>query len=206
MRFFYSLSYILIIGLGIFFKDDYIALLSAVFGLTCTIFSGHGKYKAHIFGFLASLLYSYLAFQEGIIASFILYLFYYTPMYVLGFFNWKKNTIEKEVEKTSLGFLKYAIFACIISLFCAFLTINTDTHPYFDGFIVVYSCFGMYLTVKRAIEQWIFWSIANILSLIMWSILVINGASAVSVIIHWFIYLVLGIVFYLRWKNRMAKS
>lgn len=206
MKIFYFISYILIFACAYIFHDSMISLLCALLGLTYTIMAGCGKYRAHIFGFLASLLYAILAYQKGIIASFILYSFYYVPMYAIGFFNWRKNTFSNEVRKVSLGLVKFILPAFILSFFVSYLMKNYDTHPYFDSFIVVFSCFAMYLAVRRALEQWVFWSVVNILSVFMWCVMFYEGEKAASIIVHWVIYLVLGIYYYTKWRKSIKTT
>ena len=62
----------------------------------------------------------------------------------------------------------------------------------------------MYLTVKRAIEQWIVWIIVNGLTAIMWINIVINGEKAYSTVVMWVMYLILAIYFYREWKNEVV--
>ena len=76
-----------------------------------------------------------------------------------------------------------------------------DNHPILDSITTVFSIGGMYLTVKRAIEQWLLWIVVNLLSLIMWVNIVFSGTKAYSTVTMWFIYLILAIYFYKTWKK-----
>ena len=72
-----------------------------------------------------------------------------------------------------------------------------DTHPLLDSITTVFSVGGMYLTVRRAIEQWIFWMGVNTLSLFMWIHVTMNGVKAYSTVIMWAVYLFLAFYFYI---------
>ena len=61
----------------------------------------------------------------------------------------------------------------------------------------------MYLTVRRAIEQWIFWLIVNLLSFLMWLDLALQGERVISTVIMWGVYLILAIYFYINWKKEL---
>ena len=64
----------------------------------------------------------------------------------------------------------------------------------------------MYLTVRRAIEQWIVWMIVNALSSIMWISIVMNGEKAYSTVIMWVTYFVLAIYFYAKWRKEIKEG
>ena len=64
----------------------------------------------------------------------------------------------------------------------------------------------MYLTVKRAIEQWIIWMVVNGLSILMWLNLVISGSKAYSTVLMWTVYFILAVYFYVVWKKEMSNT
>ena len=59
------------------------------------------------------------------------------------------------------------------------------------------------MTVRRAIEQWICWTVVNALYLILWTQLALSGERVYSMIIKWAIYLFLAVYFYLEWKREI---
>ena len=81
-----------------------------------------------------------------------------------------------------------------------------DAHPILDSITTVFSLGGMYLTVRRAIEQWIFWMGVNALSLAMWIDVAMDGARIFSTIIMWAVYLFLAVYFYIEWKKEISSS
>ena len=78
-----------------------------------------------------------------------------------------------------------------------------DSHPLLDSITTGLSIGGMYLTVRRAIEQWIFWLIVNLFSLFMWISVAFSGAKVYSTIAMWGVYVFLAIYFYLQWKKEI---
>ena len=81
-----------------------------------------------------------------------------------------------------------------------------DTHPLLDSVTTVFSIGGMYLTVRRAVEQWIFWMVVNTLSLAMWINVAMNGARVYSTIAMWAVYLFLAIYFYREWYKEIGNT
>ena len=195
---------------SVILKDSPIAVISAVCGILYTVIAGKGRRSCYIFGLAGSGCYSYLAFHNALYGNLALYLFYYIPMEIAGFFSWgnhlKKN--KSEIIKTKLS-LKRRIVLSLISITGSLITIiilwfMNDKAPISDGITAFLSIVGMYLTVKRCIEQWIIWMIVNALSLFMWLFLVIQGAKTFSTVIMWAVYLALSFYFYAEWKKEIA--
>lgn len=189
------------------FKDNPAAVISAFFGITYTILAGKGNPVCYLFGVTGSSFYGYLAFHNALWGNLLLYMGYYVPMQILGFFQWRKHlqTDKYEIIKTSLS-KKHLIFTTITTLILSAVLILVliyfnDKSPYIDGFTTILSITGMYLTVKRCIEQWLVWMIVNGLSLIMWMGLIINGVKAYSTVIMWAVYFILAIYFYISWRR-----
>lgn len=211
-----------IIGLAIVFsiiiinalivKDSIIAVISAVCGILYSTIAGKGKVSCYFFGLMGACCYSWLSFDNKLWGNLILYMCYYFPMQVLGIFEWKKHLKQttKEIVKIQMS-TKQALQMAILAFVCCSIAIILikyfkGSSPFFDGITTVLSVFGMYLTVKRSIEQWIIWMIVNGLSTIMWLNLVLNGAKTYATLIMWFVYFILAIYFYINWKKELKEQ
>ena len=202
-----------IIGVNAFIlKDSFAAVVNAVCGILYTIIAGKGKISCYFFGLTGSTSYVYLAFMNTLWGNMCLYLLYYIPMQILGIFRWKKH-LKKEsgdIIKIRLNagerckLVLAGILGSIISIII--LSYLNDKSPLIDGITTFLSILGMYLTVRRAIEQWIIWMIVNGLSFIMWVNLIINGTKAYSTVIMWGVYFILAIYFYRQWKKEIDKA
>ena len=131
-------------------------------------------------------------------------------MQILGIFKWKQHLKQesKEIVKIKLN-LKEQIIISIIGIIGSIITILilhyfNDKSPIIDGITTFLSILGMYLTVRRAIEQWIVWTIVNGLSFIMWLDLVLfAGTKAYSTVLMWAVYFILAIYFFFEWKKEI---
>lgn len=195
-----------------YLKDSIAAVISAVFGILYTTIAGKGKISCYFFGLIGTSFYSYLSLKNSLYGNLLLYMGYYLPMQVVGIFEWKKHlkSSTKEIVKTSLN-PKQAFWLAFITIFvCAVVIIVLayfkDSSPVFDGITTVLSVLGMYLTVKRCIEQWIVWMIVNGLSSLMWLNLIMHGAKAYSTLLMWLVYLVLAVYFFFVWKKEMCEK
>ncbi len=201
--------YLLLIINAVFLKDSPIAFLSAFFGITYTVMAGKGNPVCYLFGISGSSFYCWLAFHNALWGNLILYMGYYIPMQVIGFFRWRKNLKEGKYEiiKTSMS-AKQALLTLSVTLFFSFvltgvLILLNDKSPFIDGITTVFSIAGMYLTVKRCIEQWIVWMLVNGLSLIMWLKIALEGERVYSTVIMWGVYLFLAVYFYIIWRKEI---
>lgn len=190
-------------------NDSFPAVISAVCGITYTFLAGKGLPVCYIFGVTGSSFYGFLAFQNALWGNLLLYVAYYIPMQILGYFRWNKNLQKDkpEIIKIVLPIKELLFLLIVLSILSVFvfciLTHFKDAHPILDSITTVFSIGGMYLTVRRAIEQWIFWMGVNALSLAMWINVALSGARVYSTIIMWAVYLFLAVYFYIEWRKEL---
>ena len=197
---------------AIIVKDNPIAVISAFCGILYTIIAGKGKISCYFFGLSGSWCYVWLSFLNSLWGNMLLYLCYYIPMQILGIFKWKKHLKKdtKEIVKTRLSnknrvtLLFIGVLGSIIT--SIILHYFHDKSPIADGITTFLSVLGMYLTVRRAIEQWVVWMIVNGISALMWINLVLHGTKTYSTVIMWVVYFVLAIYFYFEWKKVLNKN
>ena len=190
--------------------DSIPALISALCGITYTFLAGKGLPVCYIFGLTGSAFYGFLSLNNHLWGNLLLYAGYYIPMQILGYFRWNKNlhADKQEIIKIRLPLRELTVLIIILSVLCILvwqiLLKIGDFHPILDSITTVLSIGGMYLTVRRAIEQWIFWFIVNLLSMIMWISVAFSGVRVYSTIIMWAVYLSLSIYFYFCWHKELS--
>ena len=192
---------------AIIVKDNLIAVISAFCGILYTIIAGKGKISCYFFGLSGSWCYVWLSLTNALWGNMLLYLCYYIPMQILGIFKWKKHlkTDTKEIikirlsQKDRIKLIILGILGSIITSLILFFC--QDKSPIADGITTFLSILGMYLTVRRAIEQWFIWMIVNGISVAMWLNLVLHGAKTYSTVIMWGVYFILAVYFYFEWKK-----
>jgi len=206
---FFPLSILFIICVSLFKNDSIIALLASVCGVTYTIFAGKGRILCYIFGIIATLCYSYCAYKSAFWGNFALNIFYYLPASFIGVFLWKKHLKKdkNEIIKTKLSPKSRILLFSLTLIFTIFMFFYLqkikDSSPFFDSFTTIFSILGMFLTVKRCIEQWYVWFFVNILSAIMWFSAYLNGIDCLSIVFKWLIYAVLAVYFYFKWEKEV---
>lgn len=206
------LIYSILIINAIILKDSLTALISAFCGITYTIMAGKGNPFCYFIGILGSGFYAYLSFKNALWGNLLLYLGYYIPMQILGFFRWSKHLKKdkNEIIKSSLGrkeLIVIVILNIILIIFTAFCLMLLDGRsPIIDSITTILSVTGMYLTVRRSIEQWVVWMIVNAFSFLMWFRIVLQGGRTYSTMIMWAVYFFLAIYFYAQWKKEVVPA
>ena len=166
-RIIFPLEILLIILLSIYMKDNKIALISAVCGISYTILAGKGKISCYLFGLAGTFCYSFISFKNALYGNLALYALYYFPMQVAGIFKWKEHlkADSQEIEKTKLAVkerVAYSAIAVLGSIILAFVLWKLNhQNPIIDAVTSVFSIIGLILTVKRCIEQWYIWFVVN---------------------------------------------
>lgn len=195
---------------AIYRHETPISILYAVCGILYTIIAGKGKVICFLFGITATCCYSYMTFKSHIYGNFLLNFCYYLPMQILAINRWRKNLNikTKEIIKIRLTGKARFFISSSISKVCMLaiiiLAYFKDSVPILDGAILIFSILAMYLTLRRCIEQWIAWTMVNLLSVLMWLKLYLNGTASLSTLMTWVIYLVIGIHFYYTWKRDLS--
>lgn len=208
-RFLFPLALIVPVFISFLINDSKIALVSSVCGMSYTILAGKGKVSCYLIGICGTLCYCIIAYKNGFFGNLALYLLYYLPMQVTGFFRWRKHmkTNQQEIIKTKLSqkerFLYFSISPLMTLLLGWILYKTGGSSPFADAFTVVFSVLGMLLTVKRCYEQWIVWLFVNAVSLYMWIIACLNGANCFATAYMWFVYLILAVYFLIAWKKEI---
>jgi nicotinamide mononucleotide transporter len=190
-------------------QDSPIAIISAICGITYTFIAGKGNPICYLFGITGSAFYCLLSFKNHLWGNLSLYALYYLPMQVIGFFRWNKNLVngQKTIIKISLPKKELCLLLSLLTILTFFtyitLVLSHDANPILDSLTTVFSIGGMYLTVRRAIEQWLFWLGVNALSLFMWISVLLSGAKVYSTITMWAVYLILAVYFYFDWRKEL---
>jgi nicotinamide mononucleotide transporter pnuC len=205
----FPLGILAIIILSFIMNDSKVALISAVCGVSYSIFAGKGKISCYFFGLCGTLCYSYISLKNHLFGNLCLYMLFYLPMQVTGIFKWKQHLKKdsQEIEKTELSKrdgVVYLVLSVLLT-FVAYVILYKihDQSPIIDSITTVFSVIGMILTVKRCIEQWYVWFVVNGLSVVMWIKAYALGSNCFATILMWAIYFVLSIYFLYTWKKEL---
>ena len=195
----------IILSLSIYWKENIIGIVSSISGILCVILTGKGKLSSYLFGMINTILYSIIAFNAKYYGEFMLNVFYYIPMNIVGFILWSRNmnSENQEVIKTKLN-NKYKIIIFALSFISIFiygfiLKKLGGSFPFVDSASTVFAITAQILCVKRCTEQWIMWILVNILNISIWYINFASGGDNIATLLMWSVYLVNAVFMFIKW-------
>jgi nicotinamide mononucleotide transporter len=148
-------------------------------------------------GFISTALYVYIYWDVTLFFQMILNV-YYMGMAVWGLIHWGKSG-EDRVSISRMGWSAHAVVAVGGTLASAFVFVITSRLFDYDLVLLditltVFSLITTYLTVTKKLESWCYWSIINIVSIVL---LYDRGLYLTTVLM--LVYLVLALRGLLHW-------
>ncbi|EKB55861.1 nicotinamide riboside transporter PnuC [Bergeyella zoohelcum] len=199
-----------------------IEMIAAIFGLVSVLFSIKKKIWVYPTGIISTLLYVYILYAFGLLGDMLINV-YYTVMSIYGWLLWSKNQneyYEVSVKKaTSKDWKIAAVLFVLSSIFVAFVYYykpvleqwqtgvqqavglhHLDWANWLDVFTTSLFLVGMWFMAKRRIENWIFWIIADFISVPMY---IYKGLGITA--IQFVIFTYLATRGYLVWRKALDK-
>jgi len=199
-----------ILGLSVYWKDNWVGVTSALTGIWCVIFTGKGKRSSFVFGMVNVLCYAYIALNAKYYGEVMLNILYYVPMNIVGWIAWTKHLNDEtgEVSKEKLSgkasVIVYAATLIGIVVYGYILKAMGGNLPFFDSMSTVVAISAQILSVKRLKEQWVLWIVVDIVTVIMWAVNFAQGGESIATLAMWSIYLINAIIMFVKW-NKEAK-
>lgn len=150
-------------------------------------------------GLLSTALYSYVFWDVSVFYQMLLNI-YYMAMAVYGYITWQKQG-EDKTTISRFTFRQNILF--VFSGLCISIALYFTTIFWFDYQLVwldisisVYSLMATWLTVKKILECWIYWTIINVASLVLFY----ENALFVSMVLM-IIYIVIAVRAWVQWRR-----
>lgn len=210
---FMSVFYAALITVSCVFKSSALISLNAIFGVTAVFFLTKGLILGQIIGFVQTILYIVMCFQNRYFGEVIVGFSISIPTYIFGVITWLKNKSgENNVVKVSKD---VSIKEIIIALLCVsvlsigiyFLLRSFDTASLIISTLTVcIMIMAGYLLVKRSEYTFIFYIMNCITVICLWmSIIFEKGDKSYwATVVTYFIFLILdayGVFNWLRLKK-----
>lgn len=206
------LSTVIMIVLSIIWGDSTLALISGITGIIGVVLAAKGKVSTYIFATINVAIYAYLTFNNHLYGEFMLNAFYYIPMNFVGFYLWSRHKDEEsgDVEGKSLTPKQIVILlvavAVVVIVYWQILSHIGGQLALIDAMSTVFSVVALIMQVTRYAEQWLLWIIVNVVSVVMWVLLLGKDPSAVTMVVMWVAYLFNSAYGYYNWKKLAAKN
>ena len=188
-------------------KDIVLEIIAVVFGLLSVWYSKNNNILVFPTGMISTTIFIYLLYKWVLLGDMMINAYYFV-MSIYGWFIWtrKENNTVTPITRVNTNEKKIGILIFLSSLVFVYLIYvyfdkwGTIT-SYIDNLTTAIFFVGMWLMAKRKIENWIFWIIADIISIPLYFY---KGFTFTS--LQYLIFTFIAIAGYYSWKNILNKS
>ncbi len=180
-----------------------ISAFGSLMGVLANVCSANGMILTFLFGLLDVSIYGVMCLVSWAgggsgLGNGVLHLLYFLPMQFIGFHQWRRRGAREKEQVSArrqtprqrvlyaLIFLAGAVAASIVIAWFDRSAAGTFFRwaIIFDAVSFVCNIIGQWLMSSAYMEQWIFWIIVNVSSILMWSAEYSSGASSAYALIY----------------------
>jgi len=188
-------------------KDIVLEIIAVVFGLLSVWYSKNNNILVFPTGMISTTIFIYLLYKWVLLGDMMINAYYFV-MSIYGWFIWtrKENNTVTPITRMNSNEKKIGVLIFLSSLMFVYLVYvyfdkwGTIT-SYIDNLTTAIFFVGMWLMAKRKIENWIFWIIADIISIPLYFY---KGLTFTS--LQYLIFTFIAISGYYSWKKILNKS
>jgi nicotinamide mononucleotide transporter len=188
-------------------KDIVLEIIAVVFGLLSVWYSKNNNILVFPTGMISTTIFIYLLYKWILLGDMMINAYYFV-MSIYGWFIWtrKENNTVTPITRMNSNEKKIGVLIFLSSLMFVYLVYvyfdkwGTIT-SYIDNLTTAIFFVGMWLMAKRKIENWIFWIIADIISIPLYFY---KGLTFTS--LQYLIFTFIAIAGYYSWKKILNKS
>ena len=159
-----------------------ISAFGSLMGVLCTVLAANGHILTFLFGILDVSIYGAMCLIGTKYGNAALHLLYFLPMQFVGYFQWKRRGAheEKKVKARRLTGKQWLLYGSIflvgliVSYFILAALDKKEAAGVIkwvamaDAFSMMCNILGQYLLSTAYMEQWYFWILVNVSTIIMW--------------------------------------
>lgn len=181
-------------------------IVATVLSIIYIIFAVQNKAICFVFGLLASLVWGYVSFYSYNLVFDAGLQMFYVGMSVLGLYQWKSGQNKEELPITSMTINEHLITilaGAVVGVLVAYLTglFYDASWPYLDSLTTAFLMIATYWLVKRKLECWIYFVIADAIYIYIYQQ---QGAQLFSYMMV--LYTIMAIWGYFGWRKEMQKA
>ena len=187
--------------------DIFLEITAVVFGLLSVWYSKNNNILVYPTGMISTSIFIYLLFKWVLLGDMMINAYYFI-MSIYGWYIWtrKENKVTTPISRVNSFEKKIAILIFLFSIvFVYSIYVYFDKWgsltSYIDNITTAIFFVGMWLMAKRKIENWIFWIIADIISIPLYFY---KGLTFTS--LQYLIFTFIAIAGYYSWKKILNKS
>lgn len=200
------------IALSLLWGDTLFSFSVFLTGVICVVLVAKGSIWNYAWGTYNVGGYAWLSYQNGFYGELTLNAGFFLPMQLIGWLMWKNKMNGAEVEMKRQNWKQMVLWlsgaAILTAAYGYFLsTLPGQNSPYLDASSTVLSVLAMILMARRYAEQWIYWIIIDVVTIIMWVLRLESGVEgAPAMIVMWSAYLVNAVYGYIKWLQHSNRE
>lgn len=175
----------------VIYPDSPLNIIAGLAGVVSVVMCAKGRTMFYFIGFIQTITYLFLAWQNRFYGEVIENLFYFVTM-IWGIFVWKDNSVQNSngtedvlaKKFTALQWILSIIGTVVSTIAMGYWLANIGSaQAYTDAATNVMAIFAQILMVRRYREQWIWWLVIDLFCIKMW--FVAGNWSMVAMYIAW---------------------
>lgn len=187
--------------------DIALEIIAVFLGISSVWFSKNNNILVFPTGMISTAIFIYLLYKWVLLGDMIINAYYFV-MSIYGWYIWTRKKDNSVTQITSINSKekKVSIIIFVSSLMFIYLVYVyfdkwDSVTAYIDNLTTAIFFVGMWLMAKRKIENWIFWIIADIISIPLYFY---KGLTFTS--LQYLIFTFIAIAGYYSWKKILNKS
>jgi len=187
-------------------NTSYLEIIAVIFGLLSVWFAKKVNILVFPTGIISVVIYMYICFGAKLYADAGIN-FVYFVMSIYGWYAWTRVGEQKKERPISMCSKKEHIINIFMFVFF-FLILNyilknyTDSNvPVWDSFTTSIFIVAMWLMAIKKVENWIYWIIANVISIPLYFY---KGLVLTS--FQFTVFLIIAVLGYIEWKKQFKES
>ena len=188
---------------AIWAKDDIVSFISGIAGIISVVLCSQKKLTFYLFGFIQLGTYLIICFRQQLWGEVAENIFYAVTM-IVGIYLWIKNYNKEKYEVTPKALSEDWKLTCFLLFFIGTVFVwailawfTNDSHPFWDAISTVPAFIAQILMICGYKEQWKYWLVVDITSIVMWTI--IGNPFMIVQFLLWTINCIYGMF---KWNNK----
>tara|TARA_B100001778_G_scaffold319176_1_gene308412 strand:+ start:227 stop:844 length:618 start_codon:yes stop_codon:yes gene_type:complete len=187
--------------------DTTLEAIALVFGVISVIYAKKTNILVYPTGIICTVITVFLLFKAKYFGDMMMNI-YYSIMSIYGWWNWSRKDNDNylvKISRVKMEDLNSIIIFFLVTVLITFLVYKTSSVDigilnYVDIFTSGLFFVAMWLMANKKLESWIFWIIADIITVPLYAF---RGLGMLS--LQYIIFTVLAIQGYLEWKKHLSK-
>ncbi len=183
--------------------DIALEAFATVFGLLSVWFSMRENILVFPTGIINTAIYVYILYYAGLFGDMSINAYYFA-MSIYGWWKWTQKTDDNHYIPIRYSTSKEKIYSFILLIISyiilSYILVNytSSTVPYIDAFTTSMFFVGMWLMAKKVIDNWIYWIIADLVTIPLY---IYKGLTITA--FQYLIFTILAVAGYYAWKKQI---